>query len=871
MKMVTMTSEPVVMASEKGKIHSFQKKPKKLSNPKLSPGATKPTIPKKPLQTDTAKEKRTSSIPRGRRKVPSPVNINTVSGRLSSRDSGSAPVTPRQVKKIVTRTSLTPEPSFQRRPQIKLPVAAVSAKAKRSVSMTDEPSKSIGKSAAAHLVLPETPALDVANSTAKSARAKNTRKVPTKSKTAPSTSVSDHVILPKGLERELATTAGDKTKIAKAGVNAKTVAEPAESNFIPGRKITKNANIKSVQLDSLLSLNSSATDESHELLSLRETPSKIQGQKSPNAKWWTAKQKKQVTSNEGNEIISAKDAFVFKKAFPNNKNSSLAPPKKAEEGLAATIHDSNPSKAPRRHQHRNLMLDTSNAMDRSMSSSGGGATRQRTTSMMGSIEDKGYSATQQQARLITTKVKESKQLSAQNSTSKSPDQRKTYSNTPNNFYGTPLVPLDIDETPGRKPKLNLMHHKDALKVLDQIQHMERRQLQLKVKPDTIEWPLLLRRTQTVELKSIQMLKTAGTSTSATLSMRGYKGGPQENQINQDRSFVISPFFLRNHSKSQIRRRILAVFDGHAESGAIFAEHCQKQLPLFLSEKLSEAFKKAVEEISSGIVQHQEDEVSITKRALVETFVAMEESAPKEESGGCTATVIYQQGQKVYIANAGDSRSIIAVYRKNQQFSNARNNQQYSSPSVDKNEALKKAKVVYMSREDKPDFPDERARLISCGGEIVPAEKNRSSKVRLSSGVPGIASAALAMSRSIGDLQFTVVGVIPNPRVDVVDLKDITKMELILAKDNEDVDDDVCIFAMCLSDGMMIESLADADALALEIAPSLFEDNGPHPLTACQTVITRAAQAWDKRNKGKFRDDITLAVSILRTPGDTVLL
>ena len=111
----------------------------------------------------------------------------------------------------------------------------------------------------------------------------------------------------------------------------------------------------------------------------------------------------------------------------------------------------------------------------------------------------------------------------------------------------------------------------------------------------------------------------------------------------------------------------------------------------------------------------------------------------------------------------------------------------------------------------------------------------------------------------------------NPRVDVVDLKDITKMELILAKDNEDVDDDVCIFAMCLSDGMMIESLADADALALEIAPSLFEDNGPHPLTACQTVITRAAQAWDKRNKGKFRDDITLAVSILRTPGDTVLL
>ena len=37
------------------------------------------------------------------------------------------------------------------------------------------------------------------------------------------------------------------------------------------------------------------------------------------------------------------------------------------------------------------------------------------------------------------------------------------------------------------------------------------------------------------------LSSSGSDTSATLTLIGYKGGPPDEQINQDRAFVVSPF------------------------------------------------------------------------------------------------------------------------------------------------------------------------------------------------------------------------------------------------------------------------------------------------------------------------------------------
>ncbi|KAI2498202.1 serine/threonine phosphatase [Fragilaria crotonensis] len=42
-------------------------------------------------------------------------------------------------------------------------------------------------------------------------------------------------------------------------------------------------------------------------------------------------------------------------------------------------------------------------------------------------------------------------------------------------------------------------------------------------------------------KSLETLKTSGNAAHATLTLIGYKGGNDEDQINQDRAFAVNPF------------------------------------------------------------------------------------------------------------------------------------------------------------------------------------------------------------------------------------------------------------------------------------------------------------------------------------------
>lgn len=205
-------------------------------------------------------------------------------------------------------------------------------------------------------------------------------------------------------------------------------------------------------------------------------------------------------------------------------------------------------------------------------------------------------------------------------------------------------------------------------------------------------------------------------------------------------------------------------------------------------------------------------------------------------------------------------------------------------------------IIYQNREDKPDgkfdlisfcfmsgsiksyalpfflilkiykVPEEQQRLESMGGIIIPAEKNKSSRVKMITSAPGASittAISIGMSRSIGDHPFKKVGVIATPIVGVIDIRTLVKK--ILGKNNKMVDDDVCIFAVSASDGMMILDDQDVLRLCSRLAFSLFEDDGPHPLSACQRLVNGAAAVWNRRNKGQFRDDITLAVTLLRSP------
>lgn len=275
-----------------------------------------------------------------------------------------------------------------------------------------------------------------------------------------------------------------------------------------------------------------------------------------------------------------------------------------------------------------------------------------------------------------------------------------------------------------------------------------------------------------------------------------------------------------------------------------SEFAATELPKMLASKLSASLKDC---------KDIEEEMDITTRILSETFVELDRAAPADPSGGCTATVVLQQGRKIYIANAGDSRSFIVTYR----------------PSTGTSE------IVYMTREDKPSLPDEKARVEEAGGQVyIPVRGT--SRVVYNDPISG-APTGLAMSRSIGDWAAGKMGVIPDPIVHVLDIDTLVSTELYGlntarqyevdakggTKEAGDPEDDVYVFAVSATDGMM--DYLHEDEIARILAHALFEENGAHPISACEHLIFAAAQAWQQAKQGRYRDDIAIAVSELRRP------
>lgn len=351
-------------------------------------------------------------------------------------------------------------------------------------------------------------------------------------------------------------------------------------------------------------------------------------------------------------------------------------------------------------------------------------------------------------------------------------------------------------------------------------------------------------------QALELLKNVGGQDQATLTLIGYKGGDLKEQINQDRAFVISPFYIQrpydndvdggsdsSSPNDQAIHRLMGVFDGHAKLGELVSEYTVTTLPKVLSHKLKNILAETSVDESQSEIQ----------KALIETFVEVDKTAPAEKSGGCTASVVLQIGKYAYVANAGDSRSFIATYKKSTAEFN----------------------IVYISREDKPDLPEERRRVEAAGGKVYipPADRIRmgaSSRVLYVDPSTG-GTSGLAMSRSIGDWAAGERGVIPHPTVDVVDIaKLIEGSQECSAPDSKDSNDscesDIEVFAVSATDGLL--DFMKVEDIAKSVADSLYVDDGPHPLSACETLITTAASAWWQAKNGQYRDDIAIAVSKL---------
>lgn len=269
---------------------------------------------------------------------------------------------------------------------------------------------------------------------------------------------------------------------------------------------------------------------------------------------------------------------------------------------------------------------------------------------------------------------------------------------------------------------------------------------------------------------------------ATLSQQG-----KSHVINQDRALFISPFLekyssslpLSSITAATTQSFLAAIFDGHGKLGHEVAQEAIERFPLILAEKLTtvvfnnissnentkvnnnNSFYKSKGSDKNKNILRMEDydrtDFAIVK-ALNETFVEVNNNGtPSFFLGGSTASVSLRWGSKLYMANAGDSQTILVSSFMH-------------SPSS--------SKVEYRTRRDKANLSEEKERILKMGGKIHLNANGFDPRVIVYSNATK-ETIGLAMSRSIGDWDFKKFGVISEPIIDVIDLAKFQSNEKIL--------------------------------------------------------------------------------------------
>ncbi|KAL7542293.1 hypothetical protein ACHAXR_013394, partial [Thalassiosira sp. AJA248-18] len=394
-----------------------------------------------------------------------------------------------------------------------------------------------------------------------------------------------------------------------------------------------------------------------------------------------------------------------------------------------------------------------------------------------------------------------------------------------------------------------------------------------------------------------VLNTSGSENTATLTLVGYKGGRLEDQINQDRSLALAPYLYWNinssssssDSKNNDARpvaRLIGAFDGHAKHGELVSEYVVKTLPALLGSKLVD-YEAAAAAATNNSKDNDDDEVNTDQqqkdhdigKILRDTFLELDATSPAEPSGGCTASMVLQIGTKLYIANAGDSRSFIAVHITPPSSSS-------SQAGNDGDENKSTTTIVYGTREDKPHLSTERDRVEHMGGTVYLPNGfldtgKGTTRVLYKDPMTGSTS-GLAMSRSIGDWDAGAVGVVPDPLIDILDINEIKKR--VLEKLNEACNDDttgeveidpasgesssnkpqcvsytekdIKVFAVSATDGLL--DYLPENAIANHVAKGLYgtmggdandEQRPSNPILASEDLIFAAAQGWQEDKGG----------------------
>lgn len=283
------------------------------------------------------------------------------------------------------------------------------------------------------------------------------------------------------------------------------------------------------------------------------------------------------------------------------------------------------------------------------------------------------------------------------------------------------------------------------------------------------------------------------STASVTSIKGLKPG-NPNWTNQDNFLIMERFDNRDVN-------IYCVLDGHGESGHLVSKRCREVFPQHLRTSNLD-MKRAF-----SLIQNDLNSCDIDVRC-----------------SGATCVMVTLSANKLAVSNCGDSRAVLGRRSANGTIT-----------------------PVPLSNDHKPDKPEERKRVLACGGHLgcrqVMVSQGTRGPVTVPVGPTRVwyqfrgDTLGLAMSRSLGDAVVHRSGVSAEPET----------IEHIV----DDYDD----FLIIATDG--IWDVVD-NSQAVQLIQN-FAMKGPNwsPLEASAWLCKFARARWEKLSP--MIDDITCVI------------
>jgi serine/threonine protein phosphatase PrpC len=242
-----------------------------------------------------------------------------------------------------------------------------------------------------------------------------------------------------------------------------------------------------------------------------------------------------------------------------------------------------------------------------------------------------------------------------------------------------------------------------------------------------------------DVKEVNHKKGKGFKFYANISKAG-RNQNGEKKINQDTPLV-------HPSVGNIQGfNLFGVLDGHGPHGHFVSQFCRE----YFIKKFDNYAKQCINEgISTpeGIYNKLNDsKFQFIKESFREADLQMIKQKQFDYNfSGTTCNLVFQFNKYLVCANVGDSRGILICDEDNN----------------------KNQKIFPLSRDHKPDLPDELPRIQSKGGRVDKLTDQFGNKVGPNRVFKGeLTYPGLAMSRSLGDFQAKDCGVISEPEINI---------------------------------------------------------------------------------------------------------